>query len=115
MKNIGSPLAPLFAAVDDLGAYDFTGLDFVSDRNNLRKLFRWTQGVSSEDFRIDVELAGQTCLFTRRDEKDAETITGFRGFGHEYEKAATRLPPGCERATSHHRIISMVRVRRSCF
>jgi hypothetical protein len=107
MKQTGSPLAPIFAAIDDLGGYDFSKLDFVSDRNSLRKLYRWSTGVA-EDFRIDVELAGQTCLFTRREEKDSETIVGFRGFGRQYEKAATRAAPGCERATSHHRIITIV-------
>jgi hypothetical protein len=104
-----SPLTPIFAAIDDLGGYDFSGLDLVSDRNNLRKLFRWATGVADEkDFRIDIELAGKTCLFTRREEKDAETIIGFKGFGHNYEKAATRPAPGCETATGHHRIIAIV-------
>jgi len=103
-----SPLTPIFAAIDDLGGFDFTGLDLISDRNNLRKLFRWATGAADEkDFRIDIELAGQTCLFTRTEENDSETVTGFRGFGHEYEKAATRFPPGCERTTGHHRIISI--------
>jgi hypothetical protein len=104
-----SPLTPIFAAIDDLGGYDFSGIDIVSDRNNLRKLFSWSTGaVEQKDFRIDVELAGETCLFTRREEKDAETIVGFQGFGRQYEKAATRPSRGCEMSTGHHRIISIV-------
>jgi hypothetical protein len=35
-------------------------------------------------------------------------VSGFKGFGSEYEKAATRHPKGCEKATGHHRIISIV-------
>jgi hypothetical protein len=104
-----SPLLPIFAAIDDLGGYNFKTLDLVSDRNNLRKLIRWATGTANEkDFRIDIDLAGNTCLFTRRDEMDKETIVGFRGFGHNYERAATRPAPGCGRATGHHRIISVV-------
>jgi len=105
-----SPLIPIFAAIDDLheNKYKFEELDIVSDRNNLRKLLRWATGVADEKgFRIDIERAGQTCLFNRREEKDAETVEGFRGFGHTYEEAATKPSPGCERATGHHRIISI--------
>jgi hypothetical protein len=109
MGTKASPLSPLFAAIDDLGGYDYKSLDLVTDRNNLRKLLRWATGTASEGFRIDIDVAGQTCLFTRREEKDTEVIQGFRGFGHEYEKAATRSPSGYEKATGHHRIISMVR------
>jgi hypothetical protein len=107
--SVASPLTPIFAAIDDLGGYDLKRLDLISDRNNLRKLLRWATGVAAgNDFRIDVDLAGQTCLFTRCEEKDAEVVEGFKGYGHEYEKAATRLPAGCEKATGHHRIVVMV-------
>jgi hypothetical protein len=102
-----SPLAPIFVAVDTFqkGKFDFSDLDLITDRNNLRKLLRWIDGrQSAEDFRIDIELAENTVLFTRCDPNDAEIITGFRGFGHNYEKDATRLPRGCEKATGYHRI-----------
>ncbi|KAG1725886.1 uncharacterized protein EDB91DRAFT_80558 [Suillus paluster] len=104
-----SPLIPIFAAIDDMHpSFDYKQFDFITDRNNLRKLLRWASGSSDEnDFRIDVDLAGSTCLFTRLESKNAETVQGFRGFGHEYEKAATRVTRGCERATGHHRMISI--------
>jgi hypothetical protein len=110
MGRTASPLIPIFAAIDDLhkGQYEYTKLDLVTDRNNLRKLLRWATG-DGDTFRIDIERAGQTCLFTRCEEKDSEHVIGFKGFGHEYEKAATRFAPGCEKATGHHRIISIVR------
>lgn len=113
MGRTVSPLTPIFAAIDDLheNKYKFEELDIVSDRNNLRKLFRWATGATDEkSFRIDVERAGQTCLFTRREEMDAETVKGFKGYGHKYEEAATMHPPGGEKATGHHRIISIVRL-----
>ena len=90
---------------------DFKEFDLVSDRNNLRKLLKWvsTSG-SSDDFRIDVECRGEkTMLFTRFEVKDFENIIEFRGYGHQYEKAATKAAKGLEDATGHYRIISMVR------
>jgi hypothetical protein len=104
-----SPLIPLFAAIDDMNpSFDYKQFDFITDRNNLRKLLRWASGSSDEkDFRIDIDVAGSTCLFTRLEAQNTEIIQGFMGYGHEYEKAATRVTRGCERATGHHRIISI--------
>ncbi|KAG1805868.1 hypothetical protein EV424DRAFT_1578108 [Suillus variegatus] len=84
-----SPLIPLFAAIDDMNpSFNLKQFDFVTDRNNLRKLLRWASGSSDEkDFRIDID--------------------ALWGIGHEYEKAATRVTRGCERATGHHRMISI--------
>lgn len=104
-----SPLIPLFAAIDDMNpTFDYKQFDFITDRNNLRKLLRWVSGSSDEtDFRIDVDLAGSTCLFTRLEAQNTDTVQGFMGYGREYEKAATRVTRGCERATGHHRMISI--------
>jgi hypothetical protein len=116
MGNTRSPLLPIFAAIDDLGGYGndfFKTLDLVSDRNSLKRLFRWAVGGTKkklDPFRIDVDLAGNTCLFTRREERDAEMVYRPMGFGNSYEKAATRLPPGCEGMTGHSRIVSIVHV-----
>ncbi|KAH7890452.1 hypothetical protein F5I97DRAFT_1964022 [Phlebopus sp. FC_14] len=101
-----SPLLPLFVAIDSLHKdFQYGDLDLVTDRNSLRKLLRFADGAAGE-FRIDVDLANKTCLLTRREEKNSERIVGFRGFSQEYEKAATRAASGCEKASSHHRIIS---------
>ncbi|KAG1841793.1 hypothetical protein DFJ58DRAFT_807532 [Suillus subalutaceus] len=88
--------------------FDYKQFDFITDRNNLRKLLRWASGSSDEnDFRIDIDVAGSTCLFTRLEAQNTDTVQGFMGYGHEYEKAATRVTRGCERATGHHRMISI--------
>lgn len=104
-----SPLIPLFAAIDDMDpSFDYKQFDFITDRNNLRKLLRWASASSDEkDFRIDVDVAGSTCLFTRLEAQNTDTVQGFMGYGHEYGKAATRVTRGCERATGHHRMISI--------
>ena len=61
------------------------------------------QGSSNDKFQIRVEIAGgRTALFTRVEEKTRETIRGFRGFGHNFEKAWTKAPSG---STGHHRIV----------
>ncbi|KAG1763554.1 microtubule associated protein-domain-containing protein [Suillus occidentalis] len=64
-----SPLVPIFAAidVDDMDpSFDYKQFDIITDRNNLRKLLHWVSGsLDEKDFRIDVNVAGWTCLFTR--------------------------------------------------
>jgi len=108
MGNERSPLLPLFAAIDALHGDDFCyrDLDLCTDRNGLRKLLRYVDGVRAEDdFRIDVDLAGKTCLFTRREE-EAVLAGQNTGYGHEYLKATTRIPEGCERMLDHKRIVT---------
>jgi hypothetical protein len=110
----GSPLAPLVAAVSHYNpSYDFSSIDIVSDRNNLRKLLKWVGGYGgSQDFRIDLQLAGcGTVLFTRR-EKSARVSAGgpnSESYGHEFERVMTRRAHGCDNSSGHHRIISYVR------
>lgn len=66
-------LLPLFRAVDIMAeesgqAIDWSTVDFVTDRNSLRKLLRWISGTgkSAGNFRIDTQLAGRrTILFNR--------------------------------------------------
>jgi len=103
-----SPIGPLIRVVNLVNPeFDLSQMDILSDRNNLRKLFRWvTNSPELKDFRIDAELAGNTVLFTRWDESSSTIIRGFRGFGHEFEKANTSAAPGCENSTGHHRIVT---------
>lgn len=105
-----SPLAPLFAAVDHMGKGDsLSSYDMISDRNTLRKLLRWVTGSAQEkDFRIDVETVGKTCVFTRREAQDSESVSGFWGYGKNYVKDATYPARGAPDAVGHHRIISIV-------
>ncbi|KAK7062695.1 hypothetical protein VNI00_000183 [Paramarasmius palmivorus] len=104
-----SPLMPIFAAAEAMGNLnELKGHDIITDRNGLRKLFRWAMGTGNGNpFRIDVQLAGKTCLFTRRDPTNVErSFPGSgREYGFAYEAAAT---VSSDRSTSHHRIISYV-------
>lgn len=102
-------LTPIFAAVDSLhDDFQYRDLDLVTDRNNLRKLLRCIDRQQDKTFRIDIDLLGKTCLFTRREETLVETIKEFRGYGHEYELAATKPRRGSEGEISHHRIVRYV-------
>lgn len=104
-----SPLLPMFAAIDTLhDNFPYQNLDLVTDRNSLRKLLRCIDQQRDRAFRIDVDLVGKTCLFTRREKFLMETINGFSGYGHEYEKAATKSRRGSEGEVSHHRVVTYV-------
>ncbi|KAG6380393.1 hypothetical protein JVT61DRAFT_8511 [Boletus reticuloceps] len=104
-----SPMLPFFAAIDAMNDdFAYADLDLVTDRNSLRKLLRYIDNACTEDdFRIDVDLVGKTCLFTRQEE--AATLVGQQtGYGNEYLKAATRAPVGCDKMVDHRRIITYV-------
>ena len=71
------PLVPLVRAVNmnadvqGAGAFNWSSVDIITDRNNLRKLLRWASSSSKQVFRIDTQLAGEgTVLFNRWNEKD---------------------------------------------
>ncbi|KAG6900310.1 hypothetical protein C0993_012742 [Termitomyces sp. T159_Od127] len=103
-----SVLLPLMTAVNHVSTqnkeqFDWASIDFVTDRNNLRKLLRWINGTAN-DFRIDVQLAGKTVLLNRWENRYQEQMSG-RTYGFNFEKASTRAAPGCEDSTGHHRII----------
>ncbi|EHK48442.1 hypothetical protein TRIATDRAFT_290144 [Trichoderma atroviride IMI 206040] len=98
------PLEPLFRALQaENPDFELGDIDLVTDRNNIRKLLRFVQGSSSDNFEIRVEIAGdKTALFTRVEIKTKDIIQDFRGFGHNFEKAYTKGIPG---STGHHRIV----------
>jgi hypothetical protein len=108
-----SPLMPIFASAEAYGSLsNLKGHDIITDRNGLRKLYRWARGTGngqSFDFRIDVQLAGNTCLFTRREPKNvSRSSPGNLVYGFSYEKAATTVAGDSKGCHGHHRIISYV-------
>lgn len=103
-RNPRSPLEPLFRALAiENPEYDIGDVDLVTDRNNIRKLLRFVQGPSNKAFKIKVEIAGdKTALFTRVEKRTKQTISEVQGYGHNFEKACTKIPTG---STAHHRIV----------
>jgi len=102
-----NPLEPLFLALNIMAPkFDMTSVDLITDRNNLRKLLRWVTDNNDRSFRIDAQLLGEeTVMLTRWEAHNTEDSTGFRGFGHSFEREATNVPPGCGGTIGHHRII----------
>ena len=110
-RHPDSPLEPLFRALHvSQPFFDIASIDFVTDRNNIRKLLgfvnpRWS-GYKLEGFTIHVEVKNNTAIFCREETKTDEYIglNEFRGYGHMFEKMCTsRQVSG---STGHHRIIS---------
>ena len=104
-RSPNSPLEPLFRSVFALKPeFDIGKIDLVTDRNNIRKLLRFINETSKDSFQIQVEIInGKTAMFTRMQGKTTEVIVGFRGYGHNFEKAYTKSATG---STGHHRIVS---------
>jgi hypothetical protein len=106
------PLVPLFAAVDACldasgSSFDWLNVDFISDRNGLRKLLRWVEGSSRlTDFRIEAEMVGTRTVLLGRWEKRSVAAPQENSFGFGFERAATRPDKGCEHATGYCRIVT---------
>ncbi|KAG6829788.1 hypothetical protein H0H92_003443 [Tricholoma furcatifolium] len=104
-------LLPLIAAVNHMSdldneTFDWSSVNLVTDRNNLRKLLRWISHPQGDinDFRIDVQLAGKTILFNRWENRYREQMSG-KTFGFGFEKASTSAAAGCDEGVGHHRIV----------
>ena len=111
-------LLPLITAVNKRAKgkevkFDWASVDFVSDRNGLRKLMRWIGGNEVRDFRIDFQLAGEKTVLCNRWEKRVREAYNGRTFGFSFEKASTEAAPGCRDSTGHHRIVTYVGL--NCF
>ncbi|KAF7357280.1 hypothetical protein MSAN_01323400 [Mycena sanguinolenta] len=97
-------------ASDSIGGFDWSSekIDFVTDRNGLRKLLRWINDAGTnpapKDFRIDTQLAGNTVLLNRWEAQTRAKYSGYT-YGFNFEKASTDPALGCEESTGHHRIV----------
>ncbi|KAF9259086.1 hypothetical protein L218DRAFT_963957 [Marasmius fiardii PR-910] len=128
-----APLLPLIAAVDFYQAtengtvFDWSSVDIVTDRNGLRKLFRWIKAKESlskglqnaavaqpfqpwkpnKDWRIDLQLAGEKTVLFSRWEQNTKELPGLpvTTYGLSFERATTKEGKGCEGTEGHHRIV----------
>lgn len=105
-----SPLLPLVIAVHHHDPRFRMGeMDFITDRNSIRKLYRWVVQSppgypSSEIFRIDVELVGKTILLQRWEVQS--TQRSGPGYEKNFQKCMTSATEETSTATGHHRIVS---------
>lgn len=103
------PILPAMIAVEELqgGDYPWNTVDFMTDRNNIRKLLRWICN-DPKEFRIDLHLAGeQTIILGRWEKRFREPSSGFT-YGLNYKEAAAYYPAECQGSESHHRILRYV-------
>ncbi len=123
LKMPSSPLLPIFRVVDFMESsdtsstrpkLDWPSIDFITDRNNLRKLLTWVEGKDKggwiDDFRIDLQLCGIGTVLMQRWEPRAVYASENSGFGDSFERESTSPGPGCEEGiiAGHNRIISYV-------
>lgn len=116
------PLYPLVRAVDLMAEekgdpFDWSTVDFVTDRNGLRKLLRWmNDDGTAKEFRIDTQLAGgSTVLLNRWEKKTREGPNPrYSTYGFSFERESTYKAPGMEQAaaTGYHRIVKYVSIFR---
>lgn len=90
-----SPLEPMFRAILAMRPdFPFEDINVVICRNTMVKLFDFVVG-STRGFEIDVEMIGSHTMFVRREKKNTEIITGFRGFGINFRR---NIPAGTARS-----------------
>ncbi|GJJ10485.1 hypothetical protein Clacol_004711 [Clathrus columnatus] len=110
--NLGSsPLLPMFMAIRESNKeFKVTDMDFVTDRNGLRKLHRWVNGTSwskqavGQSFRIDGELVQNTILLQRWEVES--TQRGAPGYERNFHKFTTISARDCQNTTGHRRIVT---------
>ena len=110
-------LLPLIKAVQDLidqgvtPKFDWSSVDFVTDRARLRMLLAWARGKSGTDrWRIDTEFVGtKTVLLSDGAPNMKRVGGGGASYGVIFEKESTRPVPGLGNALSHYRIVTYVR------
>lgn len=78
-------------------------VDIVTTRNSLRKLLDFCSGRSLQSFRVHISLVRNTLFIEQYD--SAFMAFQSTGWGHNFEKAFTRFPPGLEASTTHDRFL----------
>ena len=72
------PMEPLFRSVllctPD---YDFKSLNFVTDRNGLRKLLNFVEDKAKDSFRIDFKRVGNFIVFIRNEENSTQVCDDY--------------------------------------
>lgn len=95
------PIEPLFRAVQICSPdFDLKSIDFVTDRNNLRKFLNFIEG-KSKDFQVDFQRVGDLIIFIRNDKKRVEISNDF---GLNFEKKLTNST--LNQAKGYRRVVS---------
>lgn len=87
--------------------FRFDSIDVLLNRNSLRKFFDFCMGRNQDSFRVNLFLVKDTLIIERCVRSTKEYLNGSdgSGFGHSFERATTRLPPGLGDSSAHHRVL----------
>lgn len=102
------PFEVVFQAAELMNpAVRFDEIDVLTNRNSLRKFFTFCKGRAQDSFRVNLHLVHDTLIIERCVKSTTEFLygSGNSGFGHNFEKAVTRLPQGLENSSGHHRVL----------
>ncbi|KAF1918801.1 hypothetical protein BDU57DRAFT_443699 [Ampelomyces quisqualis] len=100
-----TPYEPMFQALSLMNpSYQFTDIDVLADRNNLRVLLEFCQGKSNGPFRLDLYSIFNTLVIVRNESKWWQFSDG-KSHGCNFERLFTTPSKGMEDATSHYRAI----------
>lgn len=85
----------------------FDKIDVLANRNSLRKFFEFCKGRAQDSFRVNLHLINDTLIIERCVKSAVQFLygSGGSGFGHNFERAVTRYPPGLEDSSGHHRVL----------
>ncbi|KAF2827124.1 hypothetical protein CC86DRAFT_24287 [Ophiobolus disseminans] len=99
------PYEPMFQALTIMNpSYQFTEVDVLADRNNLRILLEFVSGKANGPFRLDLYSLFDTLVIVRNESSWWKYSDG-RSFGCNFERFFTTPTQGMEDATSHYRAI----------
>ncbi|KAK7746283.1 hypothetical protein SLS53_002242 [Cytospora paraplurivora] len=102
------PFEVVFHAVERLDpTFRFDSIDVLVNRNSLRKFFDFCMGRTQDSFRVNLFLVKNTLVIERcvKSPKEYLSSSGGSGFGHNFERATTRLPTGLSDSSAHHRVL----------
>ncbi|KAF8811046.1 hypothetical protein BYT27DRAFT_7134500 [Phlegmacium glaucopus] len=95
------PMEPLFRAISITAPEtDFNSFDIITDRRNLRLLMNFASHQEQEEFRFDVEIVGNSVIFSRWIDWESRRFNA--GYGKEFERKFTKIPE-CSRGSLVHK------------
>lgn len=81
------PMEPIFRSISFCSPnFDYSKINFITDRNNLRKLFGLVDNSVGESFIIDLQKIGNFILMIRREQHSRITSNSY---GEDFERIAT--------------------------
>ena len=104
-----APMLPTVLAVDTVTPnFEWSQVDFLTNRNGLRKILSWIEGKKSKNdqFRLDFELLGdRTVTFSRY---EARSMVSADGYGYILKDAVALCEPGFEHSPRNNRVSNYV-------